>query len=35
MSDNFQDIKKPVRIILDNLITKKYAKVQVDWMKIA
>ena len=34
MADNFWDIKKPVGIILDNLITKKCAKFQVDRMKI-
>ena len=32
--DNFKGIKKPLRIILDNLITKKCAKFQVHWMKI-
>ena len=32
-SDNFSDIKKPERILLDNLI-KKVCKIWVDWMKI-
>ena len=33
-SENVHDIKKSVGILLDNLITMKCAKVQVDWMKI-
>ena len=32
--DNFYDINKPDRILLDNLIAKKCTKFQVDWMKI-
>ena len=34
-SDNFYDFKKPLRISLENLITKKCANIQVDWMRIA
>ena len=33
-TDNFYDIKKTVRNLLNILKTKKCAKFQVDWMKI-
>ena len=33
-SDNFYDIKKPISFLLDNPITRKCAKFQVDCMKI-
>ena len=33
-ADNFYNTKNPVRVLIDNLITKKCAKFQVNWMKI-